>query len=162
MLLCAEYVLPVSLPPINKGAVLVRNGKIEDIGQALALVARYPDEEVRDFGQAALMPGFVNIHTHLEYTAMRGIVHDVPYVTWLLLVHSKGDAMTTDDLESSAIEQRVMRLISENYIRAYKVCSSGKDDAEKLYLRLMLVTDYICGMTDGYARKLYRELSGIE
>ncbi|MBP5379978.1 MAG: deoxyguanosinetriphosphate triphosphohydrolase, partial [Ruminococcus sp.] len=65
------------------------------------------------------------------------------------------------ELESSAIEQRVMRLISENYIRAYKVSAEGKSEAEKLYLRLMLVTDYICGMTDGYARKLYRELSGI-
>ena len=64
--------------------------------------------------------------------------------------------------ESSAIEQRVMRFISENYIRAYKVNSQGKTETEKLYLRLMLVTDYICGMTDGYARKLYRELSGIE
>ena len=62
----------------------------------------------------------------------------------------------------SAIQQRIMKLVSENYIRAYKVDSAGKSEAEKLYLRLMLVTDYICGMTDGYAQKLYRELSGIE
>jgi dGTPase len=66
------------------------------------------------------------------------------------------------EYESSAIEQRIMRLVSENYIRAYKVSAEGKSEAERLYLRLMLVTDYICGMTDGYARKLYRELSGIE
>ncbi|MDD7517694.1 deoxyguanosinetriphosphate triphosphohydrolase [Ruminococcus flavefaciens] len=66
------------------------------------------------------------------------------------------------DIESSAIEQRIMKLVSENYIRAYKVHSKDKNDAEKLYLRLMLVTDFICGMTDGYAQKLYRELSGIE
>ena len=62
---------------------------------------------------------------------------------------------------SSAIDQRVMRLVSENYIRAYKISSEGRSDAEKLYLRLMLVTDFICGMTDGYAKKLYTELSGI-
>ncbi len=66
------------------------------------------------------------------------------------------------EYESSAIEQRIMRLVSENYIRAYRVSAEGKSEAERLYLRLMLVTDYICGMTDGYARKLYRELSGIE
>lgn len=66
------------------------------------------------------------------------------------------------EYESSAIEQRIMRLVSENYIRAYRVSTEGKSEAERLYLRLMLVTDYICGMTDGYARKLYRELSGIE
>lgn len=66
------------------------------------------------------------------------------------------------ELESSAIEQRIMKLVSENYIRAYKISSEGKQENEKLYLRLMLVTDFICGMTDGYAQKLYRELSGIE
>ena len=62
---------------------------------------------------------------------------------------------------SSFIEKRVMRLISENYIRAYRISSEGKSEKEKLYLRLMLVTDYLCGMTDGYAKKLYTELSGI-
>ena len=66
------------------------------------------------------------------------------------------------ELESSAIDQRIMKLVSENYIRAYKTNSQGKQENEKLYLRLMLVTDFICGMTDGYAQKLYRELSGIE
>ena len=38
---------------------------------------------------------------------------------------------------------------------------TGKDEAEKLYLRLLLVTDYICGMTDSYARDMYQELNGI-
>jgi len=81
---------------------------------------------------------------------------------FLLDKFTRAAVLYDTELESSAIEQRVMRLISENYIRAYKVSVEGKSEAEKLYLRLMLVTDYICGMTDGYARKLYRELSGIE
>ncbi|MBR6969019.1 MAG: deoxyguanosinetriphosphate triphosphohydrolase [Ruminococcus sp.] len=72
-------------------------------------------------------------------------------------------ALTFDtEKESTAIDKRIMSLISENYIRAYKVSTEGKNEDEKLYLRLMLVTDYICGMTDGYAQKVYRELSGIE
>lgn len=103
MLLCAEYVLPITVAPIEKGAVLVRDGKIADIGTAATLRMRYAQEEVRDFGQAAILPGFVNVHTHLEYTAMRGLVHDVPYATWLIQVHQKGDTMSPDELESSAI-----------------------------------------------------------
>ena len=81
---------------------------------------------------------------------------------FLLTKLTRAAILYDTEYESSAIEQRIMRLVSENYIRAYRVSSEGKDEAEKLYLRLMLVTDYICGMTDGYARKLYRELSGIE
>ena len=39
--------------------------------------------------------------------------------------------------------------------------AEGKDEAEKLYLRLLLVTDHICGMTDSHAKRLYQELNGI-
>lgn len=65
------------------------------------------------------------------------------------------------EYSSSFVDKRIMGLISENYIRAYRISSEGKSEKEKLYLRLILVTDYLCGMTDGYAKKLYTELSGI-
>ncbi len=61
----------------------------------------------------------------------------------------------------SPMSQRIIALISENYIKAYRSYSEDKDDNEKLYLRLLLVTDFICGMTDSYAKRLYQELSGI-
>ena len=83
MLLTAQYVLPISSEPIHKGAVLVRDGLVRDVGPSDMLRLRYPEEEATDFGQAALMPGLVDLHTHLENAVMRGIVHDVPYVTWI-------------------------------------------------------------------------------
>ena len=39
--------------------------------------------------------------------------------------------------------------------------AEGKSEAEKLYLRLLLVTDYVCGMTDSYAKRLYQDMNGI-
>ncbi|MEE1315359.1 MAG: deoxyguanosinetriphosphate triphosphohydrolase [Faecalimonas sp.] len=59
------------------------------------------------------------------------------------------------------VEKRVVSFISENYKSAYHAQAEGKDENEKLYLRLLLVTDYICGMTDSYAKRLYQELNGI-
>ena len=56
MLLCAQYVLPITSEPIHNGAVLVRDGAIRDVGDAAMLKLRYPDEEVSDFGQAAILP----------------------------------------------------------------------------------------------------------
>ena len=76
--MCAQYILPITSEPFQKGAVLVRDNVIRDIGTAEMLKLRYPDEEVVDFGQAAIMPGLVDLHTHLENSVMRGIVHDVP------------------------------------------------------------------------------------
>jgi len=54
-----------------------------------------------------------------------------------------------------------MTLISEDYKRIYHHFSEGCTEEEKLYLRLLLVTDYVCGMTDSYAKNLYQELIGI-
>ena len=61
----------------------------------------------------------------------------------------------------SSVQERMIALISKDYMRIYKKESEGKSEKEKLYLRLMLITDYICGMTDSFAKDLYQELNGI-
>lgn len=103
MLLVARYVLPVSQSPIENGAILVRDGRIKDIGYATKLKTCYPDEETLDFGLAALMPGFIDAHTHLEYSAMRGLINDVPYAAWKLHIAEKEKLFTTEDWEDSAL-----------------------------------------------------------
>lgn len=103
MLLCAEYILPITSEPIEEGAVLVRDGKICDIGSADLMLMRYPQEEVHDYGQAAIMPGFVDIHTHLEYSAMRGIVRDMPYTSWIMAVNDVAGRLSNAELRDSAI-----------------------------------------------------------
>ena len=64
--------------------------------------------------------------------------------------------------KSSAVDTKLVGLISSSYKQIYRIQSQGADDKEKLYLRLLLATDYVSGMTDSYARRLYRELKGIE
>ena len=65
------------------------------------------------------------------------------------------------DVKTSEIDKRMMSLISENYKNAYHHYADGRSEKEKLYLRLLLVTDYICGMTDSYAKRLYQELNAV-
>jgi 5-methylthioadenosine/S-adenosylhomocysteine deaminase len=103
MLLVARYVLPVSSPPIENGAVLVRDGSIQDVGYATKLKTRYPDEGTRDFGLAVIMPGFIDAHTHLEYSAMRGLINDVPYAAWKLHIAEKEKLFTPEDWDDSAL-----------------------------------------------------------
>ncbi len=103
MLLMARYVLIVSSHYIENGAVLVRGDKIVEVGDAAEMVARYPEEEVRDFGMAAIMPGFVDCHSHLEYAIMRGILNDVPYASWKAFIIEKCDLLTEQDWLDSAV-----------------------------------------------------------
>lgn len=103
MLLNASYVLPITSEPIAKGSVLVRDGKIIDIGSQDLLRLRYPEEEVRDFGKSALMPGLIDLHTHVENAVMRGAVHDVPYTTWVMSTVEIGSKMAVADWYDSAV-----------------------------------------------------------
>lgn len=56
---------------------------------------------------------------------------------------------------------KLYSLISKNY---RFVCENDIDQKEfsAEYSRLLLVTDFICGMTDSYAAYLYQELNGIK
>ena len=76
LLLHCNTVFPVSSPPIRDGAVAVHNGMIADCGPFSRIRKQYAYGEVLDLTDCALLPGFVNAHTHLEFSALKG---QVPY-----------------------------------------------------------------------------------
>ena len=79
-----------------------------------------------------------------------------------LLERFVGAAIAFDSPQPvTAVQSKLMTLISDNYKAIYQFYSREEAPEEKLYLRLLLVTDSICGMTDSYAKRLYQELSGI-
>lgn len=63
----ARWVLPIDRPPIDDGWVTVENGVIRDLGQGRPAV-----EAVTDLGDAVILPGLVNAHTHLELSWLAG------------------------------------------------------------------------------------------
>ncbi len=66
------------------------------------------------------------------------------------------------DVHACAVDRKMVALISSTFMQIYKIHSEGISEEEKLYLRLLLATDYVSGMTDSYAKRLYRELNGID
>lgn len=73
-----------------------------------------------------------------------------------------------DDHDSLDVYAKYIELISTTYKNDY--LSSKKEEYNKnenkasylLYLRILMVVDYVSSMTDSYASNLYRELSGIK
>src|SRR6185369_15255610 len=65
------------------GAVAVSGTQIVGVGSQSDLVARFPEARVEDFGEALILPGLVNTHTHLELTVMRGYLEDEDFFGWL-------------------------------------------------------------------------------
>ncbi|HKS08335.1 MAG TPA: amidohydrolase family protein [Pyrinomonadaceae bacterium] len=101
----ARWVLPVASSMIEHGAIAVDGALIVGVGVLSDLVARFPDARVEEFGRSVILPGFVNTHTHLELTAMRGYLeneeHD--FFAWLRkLTLARMERMTADDIHVSA------------------------------------------------------------
>lgn len=63
--------------------------------------------------------------------------------------------------KSSAVDQKMVGIISSSFMQNYKYYSQGCSEEEKLYLRMLLATDYVSCMTDSYAKRMYQELNGI-
>ena len=76
-ILSADLVLPVSAPPIRDGAVAIEDGRIVGVG---------PTADVgtgRRFEGAAILPGLVNAHSHLEYAVYAGFGDGLSFKPWI-------------------------------------------------------------------------------
>lgn len=70
----AEWVLPVSSPPLRDGAVAIEAGKIAWVGPRRALPSRFLQAPLRAHPRSLILPGWVNAHCHLNLTAALGLV----------------------------------------------------------------------------------------
>jgi cytosine/adenosine deaminase-related metal-dependent hydrolase len=76
--LTARWIFPVDQPPLERGSITIS-------GQRIVAVEPYgsrtPDI---DLGDAAILPGLVNAHTHLDLTGLRGrITPSEDFTMWL-------------------------------------------------------------------------------
>jgi cytosine/adenosine deaminase-related metal-dependent hydrolase len=104
-LLFADHVLPVSSEPIRAGAVAVDGKLIAAVGPRDEIAGQFPDAEICEFGEAAILPGFVNCHSHLEITSMRGALDDVEhdFRSWLLRLNGIRAGLTDADIKDAAV-----------------------------------------------------------
>jgi len=63
----AGTLMPISSPPLQDGAVLVREGRIAAVGDLADVGRENPDAEVRFFPNYTMIPGAVNAHAHLGF-----------------------------------------------------------------------------------------------
>ena len=95
MILRADWVVPMDGPPIADGCVEIENGRI-------AAARPAEGDEGERFGNAVILPGLVNAHTHLEYTAMAGFGDGLPFTPWIADHIRRKDTQGVNDLLDQA------------------------------------------------------------
>lgn len=157
MILSAKWVLPIAQPPIEDGALLIKADKIKQVGLKSELVQANPKEEMIDFGLAVLLPGFVDLHTHLEYSAFRGACDDVSFSNWKIQLSQKSKKLGRADWDTSA-ELGALEAIQSGITCVADITSTGASlrAAKKAGLRGTIFYE-VSGMDDNRTSEIMAE-----
>jgi len=100
----ARYVFPVAGKPIEGGVVTIDGGRIVEFGREIASGADVVDlnaENEATSGGAALLPGLVNAHTHLEFSDLESPLGQpgMRFPDWIraVIAHRQGREATDAD-----------------------------------------------------------------
>jgi cytosine/adenosine deaminase-related metal-dependent hydrolase len=69
--LAARWIVPVDGPPVENGRLVIEGGCLAAIERSAGGGGGRGHVDI-DYGDAAILPGLVNAHTHLELSAFRG------------------------------------------------------------------------------------------
>ncbi|MBC8019349.1 MAG: amidohydrolase family protein [Verrucomicrobia bacterium] len=147
----AAWLISPHAPPLAGGALVVRDGLIVAAGSRAEVTASH-SSPVIDHPGCAILPGFVNAHTHLELThfpawRLRNHVeyHPRHFVDWIIQLIKVKRGLTIDDMLASAREGVRMCLESGTTAVGEIVSTQG-------------LTDYYG--SSGVSGRLYFELLG--
>jgi 5-methylthioadenosine/S-adenosylhomocysteine deaminase len=83
ILITGGTVVTMAGPNIERGSVAIRDGAIVAVGPSSEVDGRFTAKTVIRAGGHAVVPGFVNAHTHVPMTLFRGIADDRELMDWL-------------------------------------------------------------------------------
>jgi cytosine/adenosine deaminase-related metal-dependent hydrolase len=94
----AKWIVPMD------GTAIIEDGEVVIEGDTIAEVrpVQTPANERRDLGNAALLPGLINSHSHLEYTVLRGLLEDVSFFPWIRALTAAKATLDDEDWITSA------------------------------------------------------------
>ncbi|MBF0275292.1 MAG: amidohydrolase family protein [Nitrospinae bacterium] len=106
-ILSADWVLPVSSEPIKKGAIAVINNLIEDVDCQENIVQKYPGAFIEVYEGKVILPGFINSHTHLDFSLYQNqlkMKNNETFFDWIDRVISLQPKTTLEMRKKGAVE----------------------------------------------------------
>jgi len=117
----ARWVLPITQPPIENGTVVEIGGVITYVGSREGA----PPGRDYDLGEAILLPGLINTHTHLELTAMRGFLENCQFAAWIDKLRQSRNEVLDDAMLLDSARFGIAEGIEAGITTYADTCSSG-------------------------------------
>jgi cytosine/adenosine deaminase-related metal-dependent hydrolase len=104
MILRARTVVPMTGPPIDNGAVVVKGNRVRAVGTLPEIAALFTGA-LFDLGEQVLMPGLINAHCHLDYTMLRRAISPPSgFTAWVQRLNALKRSLRDEDyLEAIAL-----------------------------------------------------------
>jgi 5-methylthioadenosine/S-adenosylhomocysteine deaminase len=83
LIVAGGTILTMAGPNLTGSSIAIDDGRIVAIAPSAEISARFQPAEVIDASGKAVLPGFVNTHTHIPMTLFRGIADDRELMEWL-------------------------------------------------------------------------------
>ena len=113
----AKWIVPVEGRPLEGGVIAVHDGRIVTVGGAAPASAI-------DLGEVAIIPGLVNAHTHLEFSALaEPLSPELPFTAWLQRVVAYRREYPA--VVSQAIEQGLSEAVAGGTTLIGDIATSG-------------------------------------
>jgi cytosine/adenosine deaminase-related metal-dependent hydrolase len=146
--LSADWLLPVDGPPIENGRIRYEDGVIVEIGAGRA-ETHYAD--------AAIVPGFVNAHSHLEYAVYAGFGDGLPFGPWIFTHIQRKDMLEYEHMLAIARSGALESLRSGIATTAdYSYSGAAAVAAEDVGLRAIVYLE-VFGSDIGRASERYEQ-----
>ena len=153
MIICAKYLMTGDGKTVltDKAVLTGADGKIQKIASKEELVKEFPQEEVKDYGDATILPGLFDMHVHLAYWYSQpdSFNYNDQMITLYALQHAQ-----------AAFERGITSV--RDLSSYHGVCKSLKLAAEKGFITVPKITHTDTGMcmTGGHACDEVPEVDG--
>ena len=117
----ARWILPITSPSLENGTVAVEDGRITYVGPR----AGAPRGTDVDLGEALLLPGLVNVHTHLELTVLRGFLEDLHFARWIARLNKVKRAVLDRDRMLDAARLGLVEGVRSGITTYADTCDTG-------------------------------------
>lgn len=155
----ADWILPVSTAPIPQGALVTDGQRIVAVGAQSELLTQFPTATQTALGQAVLMPGLVNAHTHLELSVMRNSIPDgLSFSEWAYRVITSR-AKFSDQAISSACNQAAVEMKSHGTLAVGDIANHVPISRDILSRENLLTQIFheLTGLADHLAEERFSE-----